>query len=124
MSRCSFGVDLHEWNSSWHGVITMPFLKVSWTPDHSRRFVAVDAAEELDGSVVQLRLVVGSADDRAVTQEGEIPAAVLMHLDCIEAGVCCKGFPRHLPHEVGLTPGDVGEVIRHPPHSSPRTLPP
>src|SRR5271157_2953222 len=72
---------------------------VSGTTNLSRRFVAVDPVEKLCGFVIEVRLIVGGADDRAVSQEGEIPASVLVHLDGIQAGVGGEGFPRQLPHE-------------------------
>ena len=81
-------------------VASMPLPLVSRTTNLSRRFVAVDAVEELRGFVIEVGLIVGGADDRAVSQEGEMPASVLVYLDGIQAGIGGEGFPRHLPHEV------------------------
>ena len=50
--------------------------------------------EELNGFVTEVRLIVGGANDGAISQEGEIPAAVFVDLDGIEAGVGGKGFRR------------------------------
>ena len=61
---------------------------------------SVDTVEELCGFVIKVRLIVGGADDRAISQEGEIPASVFVYLDSIQAGVAGEGFPRHLSHEV------------------------
>ena len=49
------------------GVIAVPLPLVSGTADLSRRVVAVDAVEELCGFVIEVRLIVGGADDRAVS---------------------------------------------------------
>src|SRR5208337_1841348 len=73
---------------------------VSRAANLSRRFVAVDPVEKLRGFVIEVRLIVGSADDRAISQEGEMPASVFIHLDGIQAGIGGESLPRHLPHEV------------------------
>jgi len=73
---------------------------VSGTTNLARQLIAVDAVEELRGFVIEVGLIVGGADDSAVSQEGEKPASVFVYLDGIQAGIGGEGFPRQLPHEV------------------------
>jgi len=73
---------------------------VSRAANLSRRFVAVDPVEELGGFVIEVRLIVGSADDRAISKKGEKPPSVFVYLDGIQGGISGEGFTRHQPHEV------------------------
>ena len=73
--------------------IATPISLDSGTVDLSSRVVAVDPAEEVCGLVIEMRLIVGGADDRAISQEGEIPATVLVYLDSIQGGIGGECFP-------------------------------
>lgn len=51
------------------------------------------------GFWIEISLVIGGADDRAVSEEGEIPTGVFVYLDGIEGSISVECFPRNLKHQ-------------------------